>query len=166
MGMPLREGLTFVCDVLNGFDLKKEIKVIASGRILTGFNLIRAIAMGADLCNSARAMMMALGCIQALECNANTCPTGVATQNPSLSVGLNVKDKAVRVKNFQEETVHIAFELLAAIGLSELTQLNRSHINRRINNHCILRYDEIYPPIENGCLLQEETIPEEYVSLM
>ena len=78
---------------LRGFGVRNEMKLIASGKILTGFNIVRAMALGADTCNSARAMMMALGCIQALECNKNTCPTGVATQDPYFMKGLVVEDK-------------------------------------------------------------------------
>ena len=93
VGMPLRDGLAFVVDALRGFDLKKEIKVIASGKIVFGFHMFRALALGADVCNSARAMMLSLGCIQALECNKNTCPTGIATQKPELVKGLSVKEQ-------------------------------------------------------------------------
>ena len=90
LGYPLLDGLAFVHDTLEGYDLKKDIKLIASGKIFSGFHMARALALGADLCNSARAMMLALGCIQALECNINTCPTGVATQDRSLAKGLVV----------------------------------------------------------------------------
>ena len=87
MGMPLREGLIFVHDTLVGYGLRKDIKVIVAGKIITGFHVARAIALGADGCNSARAMMLSIGCIQALQCNNNTCPVGVATQNKSLVKG-------------------------------------------------------------------------------
>ena len=106
VGMPLREGLAFVVDCLVGFDLKKEVRVIAAGKVLTGFHLVRLLGLGADLCNSARGMMLALGCIQSLECNKNTCPTGVATQDPDLYEGLVVADKTQRVANFHQATVH------------------------------------------------------------
>ena len=106
IGMPLREGLVFVHDTLVGYDLKDDIKIIASGKIFSGFHMVRAKALGADLCNSARAMMLSVGCIQARECNINTCPTGVATQNKSLMKGIDVYDKAQRVANYHEETIH------------------------------------------------------------
>ena len=112
LGMPLREGLSFVYDTLVGFDLKKDIKLIAAGKIVTGFHMARAIALGADLCNSARAMMMSIGCIQALQCNRNTCPVGVTTQNKSLIKGLNVDDKAKRVKNYHHATLISLTELV------------------------------------------------------
>ena len=101
VGMPLLEGLSFVDNMLRGFGVRHHIKVAASGKILTGFHILRAVALGADMCNSARAMMMALGCIQALECNKNTCPTGVATQDPELVDGLVIDDKKVRVANMR-----------------------------------------------------------------
>ncbi|MBN2638167.1 MAG: FMN-binding glutamate synthase family protein [Bacteroidales bacterium] len=145
LGMPLREGLSFVYDTLIKYDLKKDIKLIASGKVISAFDMVRTMALGADMCNSARAMMMATGCIQALECNKNTCPTGVATQNKSLMKGLVVEDKAVRVANFHEVTIKSFVELLGAAGISEHEELNRSHIYRRINGGKVKRYDQIYP---------------------
>ncbi len=159
VGMPFLEGLAFVCDALTGFDLKKDIRVVASGKIITGFHLYRAMALGADACNSARAMMLALGCIQALECNKNTCPTGVATQDPELVAGLKVSDKKVRVANYHKMTVTSFVELLAASGLRHPSEINRSHVYRRISMAEVKRYDELYPPMPAGCLLNEATVP-------
>jgi glutamate synthase domain-containing protein 2 len=154
VGMPLREGVAFVYDVLTGFNLKKHIKIIASGKIASGFDLVKNIALGADLCNSARGMMFALGCIQALECNSNTCPTGVATQDPSLMKGLVVEDKTVRVFNFHRLTVASAVELLGAAGLHHTHQLTRAYINRRIAPNVMQSYMESFPYIPEGSLLQ------------
>lgn len=162
VGMPYREGLAFAYNALDGFNLKEDIKLIASGKIVTGFHIVRALALGADLCYSARAMMMALGCIQALECNKNTCPTGVATQDPSLVKGLVVSDKKVRVANFHRETVHSFVELMAASGISNVDQVNRSHIYRRIVMNRHERYDQIYPYIPTGSLLNDATIPADW----
>ena len=162
IGMPLREGLVFVHDTLVGFDLKKDIKLIASGKIISGYHIARVMALGADVCNSARAMMLATGCIQALQCNVNTCPVGVATQNQSLMKGLVVDDKAVRVANYHEETIHSFLELVAAAGLHHPEEITRRHINRRIGIHKVAKYSDIYPYLEEGCLLSEETMPEEY----
>ena len=155
LGMPLRDGLSFVHDTLRGFDLRKDIKLIASGRILSSFHIVRAIALGADLVNSARGMMLALGCIQALQCNANTCPTGVATQNKMLMRGLNPKDKAVRVANFQQETIKAFYELIGAAGLSGPSEIKRTHINRRISLSEVKTYEELYPTVGVGSLLNE-----------
>ncbi|HMI00937.1 MAG TPA: FMN-binding glutamate synthase family protein [Pedobacter sp.] len=154
VGMPLREGVAFVYDVLIGFNLKKHIKIIASGKIASGFDLVKNIALGADLCNSARGMMFALGCIQALECNSNTCPTGVATQDASLMKGLVVEDKTVRVFNFHRLTVASAVELLGAAGLHHPYQLTRAYINRRIAPNVMQSYMESFPYIPEGSLLQ------------
>jgi glutamate synthase domain-containing protein 2 len=132
VGMPLLDGLAFVDNMLKGFDIRQHIRLIASGKILTGFHMVRAIALGADMCNSARAMMMALGCIQALECNKNTCPTGVATQDPYFTKGLVVEDKKVRVANFHKHTVESFVELMAASGIDNPRKLNRHQINRRV----------------------------------
>lgn len=160
LGMPLRDGLSFVIDTLRGFDLKKDIRVIAAGRVTCGFDIAKIIAMGADACYSARAMMMALGCIQALVCNTNECPTGVATQDPKLMKGLVVEDKAHRVKNFHHKTVHALVEMLAAAGLESPVQLERKHIYRRVAMNKVMRYDELYPNIPAGCLQHTDEIPE------
>jgi glutamate synthase domain-containing protein 2 len=153
IGMPLEEALVFVTDTLNGYDLKKDIRLIASGKIITAFDIIRAMALGADLCNSARGMMFALGCIQALKCDTNDCPTGVTTHDPNLTRGLVVKDKAERVANFQDETVHAAMELLAGMGLHNFTALNRSHIRKRTEPQIFETFEEIYPSVKTGAYL-------------
>ena len=154
VGMPLRDALAFVYDTLNGFGLKKHIKIIASGKVHTGFDLVKNISLGADACNSARAMMLSLGCIQALECNTNKCPTGVATQNPKLYNGLNVDDKKVRVSNYHHETVKAAVELMAAAGIDHPEKLHRSHIYRRVSNNQIQTYAQMYPTMLRGSLLE------------
>ncbi len=117
------------------------------------------MAIGADLCNSARAMMLALGCIQSLKCNLNTCPVGVATQDKVLIKGLVVSDKAKRVANFHEATVKSFLELIAAAGITNVNDLNRSHINKRVSLNSVLKYHQIYPPIETGSLLKPRPSP-------
>ena len=154
VGMPLRDGLAFVYDCLNGFGLKRHIKIIASGKVHTGFDLVKNISLGADVCNAARAMMLALGCIQALECNSNTCPTGVATQDKKLMAGLDVDDKKVRVANFHHETVKSAVELMAAAGVKHPGDLHRSLIYKRISPGSIQTYAESYPYLLRGSLLE------------
>jgi glutamate synthase domain-containing protein 2 len=166
VGMPYKEALTFVHDALTGFDLRKDIKVLTSGKIVSGFHIYRALALGADACYTARAMMMALGCIQALECNRNTCPTGVATQDPELVAGLVVEDKKVRVANFHKGTVHAFVELLGASGLENAAQIRRSMINRRVNSSEAKRFDELFPYLKRGCLLNEATVPTSWKSYM
>jgi len=155
MGMPLRDALAFVSNTLIGYDLKKDIKIIASGKIFSGFHVARIIALGADMINSARGMMLAIGCIQTLQCNNNTCPVGVATQNKSLMKGLDVDDKSERAANFHHETLHSFSELIAAAGVADPADLKRKHINRRVSMHTVLKYNEIFPTIKNGSLLPE-----------
>jgi glutamate synthase domain-containing protein 2 len=162
VGMPLREALAFVYDALNGFGIKDEIKIIASGKVITGFDIIKCLSIGADVCNSARGMMFALGCIQALECHANTCPTGVATQDPRLTKGLVPEQKSIRVARFQHETVKSAMELMASAGLEHPDQVDRTIISARVSGTKIETYYEMYPEIEPSCLLNENTVPKEY----
>ncbi len=144
VGMPWENALIFVTDTLNGFNLKKDIKIVTATKIFTAFDIFKALCIGADVCNSARGMMLALGCIQALRCDTNKCPTGVTTNNPSLMRGLVVGDKWQRVKNYQEQTMDDFVELFAAAGCTELDQLNRSLIHKKVNGE-IKSYDEIYP---------------------
>ncbi len=166
VGVPVKEGLTFAYNALVGFDLKRDITLIASGKIVSGFDMFKNISLGADVCYSARAMMMALGCIQALECNHNTCPTGVASQNPSLVKGLDVTDKKVRVANYHKETVKVFVELMAAAGINHPDQINRSHVYQRVEQHTSRSYQELYPYITEGCLLSEESIPRRWQKYM
>ena len=144
VGTPLADALPVVDDLLVRYGLRDAIKIIASGRILTAFNMAQRLAMGADVCNSARGMMMALGCIQALRCNSNACPVGVATQDPQLVHGLVIEHKRTRVKNFHHETVHALMELCSAAGLNHPDQLTRAHINRRTSATQTQTYNEIY----------------------
>jgi glutamate synthase domain-containing protein 2 len=154
VGMPLREALAFVYDALTGFDLKQHIKIIASGKVATGFDLVKNFALGADMCNSARGMMFALGCIQALECNRNTCPTGVATQDKSLMKGLVVEDKKARVANFQKQTVSSAIQMIGAAGLKHPDDIHRMFIYRRVSHSEIKTYAELFPYAPKGSLLK------------
>ncbi len=155
IGMSLRDGLIYATDYLKAYDLKKDIKVLASGKILTGFDIIRAISIGADACYSARGMMLSLGCIQALECNTNKCPAGVATQNPALYKGLDVADKHYRVASYHHETVHAVAEMLASMGHKDTLKLNRSSVWRRVSPTIIRSYCELFPDKNIGSSLLE-----------
>jgi glutamate synthase domain-containing protein 2 len=166
VGMPLLDALAFVDNSLRGFGIRNQMRIIASGKVLTGFHLIRAMALGADTCNCARAMMMALGCIQALECNKNTCPTGVATQDPYFMKGLVVEDKTARVANYHKNTVESFVELMGAAGISHPDKINRSHVYRRVFMNLVKTYEEIYPTIPDGCLLDGGDIPYDYDEYM
>ncbi|QTV04933.1 FMN-binding glutamate synthase family protein [Faecalibacter bovis] len=153
LGMPLLDGLAFAVDTLRGYDLKKDIRVIASGKIISSFHIARVMAIGADLVYSARAMMMAVGCIQALQCNTNTCPVGVATQDRDLMKGLDVQDKATRMYNFHKKTMHILSELISATGVKSHRDFNRTHVNLRVDNTRVMSYDQLYPIVEVGSYL-------------
>ena len=154
VGMPLREALAFVYDALNGFNLKQHIRIIASGKVATGFDLVKNFALGADMCNSARGMMFALGCIQALSCNTNTCPTGVATQDKDLMKGLVVDDKKTRVANFHKQTVSSAMQMIGAAGMRHPDDIHRMCIYRRISHNQIQTYAQLFPYAPKGCLLK------------
>lgn len=161
IGFPLREALAFVDDCLTGFGIRTNVKIIASGKIITAFQLAKNLSLGADLCNSARGMMLALGCVQSLSCNTNKCPTGVATQDEKLAKGLNVEDKYERVYRFHKKTVHALMDILSSTGHGKTSELNRTHIFRRVNQCSIARYDEIFPLVKTGAFLTEE-IPERF----
>ncbi len=153
VGTPLNEGLSFVHYALVGAGLRDEIRLIASGKVNTGFQMATKVALGADMCNAARAMMFALGCIQALRCNTNSCPTGVATQDPELVHGLHVGDKTQRVARYHRETVKSFFEVLGAAGLSEPRDLKPWDVMKRVQPGVVQSYHELYPPTEPGALL-------------
>lgn len=160
VGMPLLDGLAFVDNALRGFGIRQHTKIIASGKILSGFHIVRAMALGADTCNSARAMMISLGCIQALQCNTNTCPTGVATQNPDLMHGLVVEDKKQRVANYHKHTVESFVELISAANIKHPDEIDRHHIYRRVAMNMVKTYEDIYPTEMTGSLLYEPSAKE------
>lgn len=162
IGMPLDDALAFVHHSLVGFGIREQIRIIASGQIATGFDMVRKLALGADLCNSARAMMMAVGCIQSKQCNKNTCPVGVATTNPRLYKWLDVSEKAERAYNFHSETLNNFLSIVGAMGLDSPSDISPSLIHRRLAPQHIATYEDIYPSIPEGCLLQEDTVPVEW----
>ncbi len=124
VGMPFEPALIFVNKTLKHYKIRDKIRVICSGKIISGHSILKAIAMGADMCNAARGFMFSLGCIQALKCNNNECPTGVATQNKMLMKGLVVTDKSERVYHFHKNTLHAANELLAAAGKNSFAEVD------------------------------------------
>lgn len=155
VGCPLKEAIVFIHNCLVGFGVRDKVKVAVSGKITTGFDIVSKIALGADICNSARGMMMALGCIQALRCNSNTCPVGIATHDPDLVAGLNVENKSQRVANFQQETVKVARELMGAMGIPSPSELRPWHLMRRIDQNVVKHYGEIYEYLRPGDLLRD-----------
>lgn len=155
IGTPLAEALIFVNNALVGFGLREQIKIICSGKIITGFDIVKNISVGADICYSARGMMLAVGCIQALRCNANICPAGVATQDPQLVKGLHVEDKAKRTSSYHDGTVKSVAEIIGAMGLNSTEELQPWHRMRRTDFTEIKHYGEIYEYIKPKSLLQE-----------
>ncbi|PKR81195.1 FMN-binding glutamate synthase family protein [Brumimicrobium salinarum] len=162
VGAPLIDGLDFTHNILNGLGIREHVKLIASGKVSSAFHVARAMALGADACYQARAMMLALGCIQALICNTNECPTGITTQKSELTVGLVVKDKKVRVAEYHKKLLKNYVELLGASGLDETKYLSRSHIYRRVSLNEMITYEELFPSFDYGSMLDESDIPEKY----
>jgi glutamate synthase domain-containing protein 2 len=144
VGMPLYDALAFVTKTLDFYNLRDHVKVIAAGKIITGFDVLKVLALGASACYSARGMMLALGCIQALICDTGRCPVGVATQNPSLYKGLDPADKSVRVASFHAKTIHATKEMMEACGFKNIADVHPSKFSRRINQHEVKSFEDIY----------------------
>ncbi|SDH04392.1 FMN-binding glutamate synthase family protein [Psychroflexus sediminis] len=147
VGMPWEDALIFVVDTLREYDLKEEVKVITATKLFTAFDIFKALCIGADVCNSARGMMLSLGCIQAMKCNTNECPTGVTTNDPRLVRGLVVSEKWKRVRNYQKNIIEDFLDLLSASGCSSIDQLKRAFIYKKIE-HDWSAYDKISEKIK------------------
>lgn len=158
IGTPSVDGLIFVHNCLLGFGLRSEIKIMATGKIGTAFSIVKRLALGADLTYSARSMMLALGCIQALRCNANVCPAGVATNDPNLVAGLVVKEKYKRVATFHRQTLKNVAEMLGAMGLKKTTDVKPWHIVTRYNAFENRSYDELFDFVKDGDFLRGEIL--------
>jgi glutamate synthase domain-containing protein 2 len=131
VGSPLQEGLLLVHNTLRGVGLRDQVKVGCAGKVVSAFDIARMMALGADWCNSARGFMFALGCLQAQTCHTGHCPTGVTTQDPLRQQSLVVPDKAVRVYNFHQQTLHALQELVQAAGVEHPSGITAHHIVRR-----------------------------------
>ncbi|WP_428993530.1 FMN-binding glutamate synthase family protein [Pseudomonas asiatica] len=156
IGVPLREGLLFVHNTLVGLNLRDKIKLGASGKIVSAFDIASVLAIGADWANSARGFMFAIGCIQSQSCHTNKCPTGVATQDPLRQRALVVPDKAQRVLNFHHNTLRALAEMLAAAGLEHPAQLEAKHLVRRISATEIKLFSQMHVFLKPGELLTGE----------
>ncbi|MDM1764746.1 MULTISPECIES: FMN-binding glutamate synthase family protein [unclassified Acinetobacter] len=161
MGTPLREGLLFVHNTLVGAGLRDQVKVGASGKIISAFDIASTMAMGADWVNSARGFMFAVGCIQAQSCHTNQCPVGVATQDKERQKALDVPTKAERVYNFQKNTLKALAEMIAAAGLQHPSEIKAHHLAQRINDREIKNYAQLHFWMKNGELLSCENKDEE-----
>ncbi|WP_299821464.1 FMN-binding glutamate synthase family protein [uncultured Pontibacter sp.] len=146
LGMPLYDALAFVQTMLVKYGLRDEIKLMAAGKIITGVDILKAISLGADMCYSARGMMFALGCIQALQCDSGRCPVGIATQDKNLYQGLDVADKRVRVANFHGNTIKSTVEVMEACGFNSLKDVTPDKIFRRVEQGNTLSFKDIYFP--------------------
>lgn len=144
IGTPLTEGLVFVNKLLIKYKLKNQIKIIASGKAIDAFDIVKILALGADAIGMARSFMLSLGCIQARECNLDTCPVGVATQNPELVKALVVEQKNVRVRNYHNETIDAVKEVVAAMGIDSIQALKPNQVFRRIENEKVVNLEEVY----------------------
>jgi glutamate synthase domain-containing protein 2 len=153
VGAPLQEGLRLVHNTLVGVNLRDRIRIGASGKVVSAFDVVRAIAIGADWCNSARGFMFALGCIQAQTCHTGQCPTGVTTQDPIRQQALVVPDKAERVYNFHQQTLHALRELVQAAGLQHPSDITADHIVRRVNENDVRLLSTLLPTVRPGALL-------------
>ena len=155
VGMPLRDGLTFVHNALVGVGLRDRVKIGASGKIISAFDMAKVMALGADWCNAARGFMFAVGCIQAQSCHTGECPTGVATQDPLRQRAIVVPSKAARVESFHRNTLHALAELVAAAGLSHPSQLQPHHFLRRASSDKVISFSEQYEQLFAGQLLSD-----------
>ena len=163
IGTPINEALPYVHSVLTGAGLRNRIRIIASGKIVSGFDMVQKLAIGADLCNMARPFMFALGCIQALRCNTNNCPSGVATQDRQRARAIDVQDKGERVARFHQATIKSFYEICSVIGVSNPGELHPGHIWRRMPDGSGRNYSELYTYMEPGALL-EGTVPAPYAA--
>lgn len=165
MGVPLTEAVTLVHNTLVGAGLREEIRIGAAGKIMSGFHIARTMALGADWCNSARGFMFSLGCIQALNCHSDKCPSGVATQDPKRGRHLDIGDKTARVYHFHRNTLKALAEMLGAAGLSHPSELGPEHIIRRVSENEIQSYDQIFAFLKPNELLNancEHTVFKHY----
>ena len=162
VGKPLTDGLYVVHNALVGTGLRDRIRIGASGKVATGMDIVKRLAQGADYTNSARAMMMAAGCIQARMCHTNHCPVGVATQDPARARALDIADKSERVRRYQQNTVAQAQQIIAAMGLRDPRELRPEHLLRRIDQNTVRTYGDMYQWLEPGELLAEA--PQEWAA--
>ena len=144
MGLPLRESLPMLVDKLEAYGLRERVKVMASGKLVTPADVAWALCLGADFCLTARGFMFSLGCIQALQCNKNTCPTGITTHDPDLQKGLVPEAKKDRVAHYALNLVHEVEVIAHSCGVQEPRQLARRHARVVMDNTLSVSLDELY----------------------
>ncbi|MDG1170321.1 MAG: FMN-binding glutamate synthase family protein [Sulfitobacter sp.] len=155
VGMPMIEGLTFVHNTLRGAGLRRDIKIGAAGKVVSAFDIARALAMGADWCNAARGFMFAIGCIQAQACHTNHCPVGVATQDKSRMRALDVPHKSERVARFHRNTMKALAEMTGAAGLDHPSNFLPYHLMLRQGDKSMVEGSEVYAYLPEGFLLDD-----------
>jgi glutamate synthase domain-containing protein 2 len=157
VGSPLQEGLLLVHNTLRGVGLRDQIRIGCAGKVVTAFDIARMMALGADWCNSARGFMFSLGCLQAQTCHTGHCPTGVTTQDPVRQQALVVPDKAERVYNFHQQTLHALQELVQAAGVEHPSEITAHHIVRRSGDHKVQSLAQlILTQLPDRALLQSD----------
>lgn len=161
IGSPLRDAIVFVDNALRGAGLRDRVKIGASAKIVSAYDITRVCALGADWCNMARPFMFALGCIQAKDCGSGHCPTGITTMDPQRYRAIDIPSRAERVRNFHKHTLEAVAELLGAAGIPHPKDLNRRHIVRRLSASQIKLADQIYPRVSDGALLTGEGVVED-----
>ena len=153
VGTPLTEGLLNIHNALVGTGLRDQIRLGASGKVASGVDIVKRMIQGADYTNSARSMMMAVGCIQAQLCHTNTCPVGVATQDPKRMRALYVPDKTERVFHYQQHCVEQAMQLMGSMGVTGPDELRPHMLRRRMDYREVRSYAEIFHHLQPGELL-------------
>ena len=157
VGMPMVEGLTFVHNTLRGAGIRDQVKLGAAGKVVSAFDIARALALGADWCNSARGFMFAVGCIQAQACHTNHCPVGVATQDPTRQRALDVDDKSQRVARFHRNTLIALGEMTGAAGLEHPSDFLPRHMMMRQSDNSMVQGDQVYGYLPEGYLLDDQS---------
>jgi len=157
VGMPMVEGLTFVHNTLRGAGIRDQVKLGAAGKVVSAFDIARALALGADWCNSARGFMFAVGCIQAQACHTNHCPIGVATQDPTRQRALDVDDKSQRVARFHRNTLMALGEMTGAAGLEHPSDFLPRHMMMRQSDNSMVQGDQVYGYLPEGYLLDDQS---------
>jgi len=155
VGMPMVEGLTFVHNTLRGAGIRDQIKLGAAGKIITAFDIARALALGADWCNSARGFMFAIGCIQAQACHTNHCPVGVATQDPLRARALDPVHKSERVARFHRNTLEALGEMTGAAGLNNPSGFMPHHLMQRQSDRSMVQGNQAFPYLPIGFLVDD-----------
>lgn len=161
LGLPINDGLIFVHNCLKGCNIRDKIRIIASGKVISAFDIVQKLSIGADLCNSARGMLFSIGCIQARRCNTNECPTGIATQDPNRIRAIIPEIKSEHVNNYHKVTIESFLELMGAMGVDHPSKLTPEHVQKRTDYIHSKTYAELYPFLNDGDLLKEQ-LPQAY----